>query len=188
MKINKDLIGNISIFLAENCSKPLYHTKLLKLLYLIDEEATKRTGSPITWLTYNVWQFGPVSEDIYFSKQKGYNKLSQFVKFEDTGNNAFIIRPVARFDRSEFTDLDLEIITDIVAKYGRKTVKQLIEITHEKGSLWETTKRKADIQFTGDNKTSNVTLNFADLLGDDGLKKTIYYSTLENIDLQSTLT
>jgi len=187
MKVNKDLIGNISVFLAERCSKPLYHTKLLKLLYLIDEEAAKRSGAPITWLSYNVWQYGPVSEDIYFSKQKGYNKLSEFVRFENTGKDAYVIKSIVQFDRSELTDLDMEIINDVVDKYGHMTVKQLIDITHAKGSLWETTKKRAGIQFSGDNKTSDVTLNFAELLGDDGFKKTIYYSTLENIELQSTL-
>jgi len=187
MKINKGLIGNISIFLAECCNKPLYHTKLLKLLYLIDEEATKRTGAPITWLTYNVWQFGPVSEDIYFSKQKGYNKLSGFVRFEDTGNNTIIIKPLAQFDCSELTDQDMTIINDVVDKYGHMNTQQLIDITHAKGSLWAKTKKRAGIQFSGDNKTSDVTLDFVELLGDDGFKKTIYYSTLENIELQATL-
>ena len=61
MYTNRNLIGNILILLSTRC-KPLYHTKLLKLLYLIDEEATKRTGTPLTWLSYNVWQFGPVGE------------------------------------------------------------------------------------------------------------------------------
>ena len=186
MKTNKDLIGNIIIFLADKC-KPLYHTKLLKLLYLIDEEATKRTGAPITWLTYNVWQFGPVSEDIYFSKQSGYNKLSRFVRFENVGNNSFIIKPIAKFDGSELTEQDMDIINGVVAEYGQMRTQELIDITHTKGSLWDITKKRTGIQFSADNKTSDVTLDFAELLGDDGFKKTIYYSTLENIELQSTL-
>ena len=186
MKANKNLIGNIIIFLAERC-KPLYHTKLLKLLYLIDEEATKKTGAPITWLTYNAWQFGPVSEDIYFSKQSGYNKLSGFVRFESAGNNAFIIKPIAKFDGSELTGQDMDIINSIVDKYGQMKTQKLIDITHTKDSLWDITKKRANIQFSADNKTSDVALDFVELLGNDGFKKTIYYSALENIELQSTL-
>ena len=186
MKVNKDLIGNITIFLAEKC-EPLYHTKLLKLLYLIDEESTKKTGAPITWLTYNAWQLGPVSEDVYFSKQSGYNKLSGFVRFENTKDNKFIIKPIARFDNSELTGQDMDIINSVISKYGHLTTRELVDITHTKGSLWDITKKRVGIQFSSDNKTSDVTLDFSELLGNDGFKKTIYYSTLENIELQSTL-
>ncbi|MDR0865056.1 MAG: SocA family protein [Candidatus Symbiothrix sp.] len=186
MRINKNLIGNIIILLAERC-KPLYHTKLLKILYLIDEEATKRTGAPITWLSYNVWQYGPVSEDVYFSKIEGVNKFSEFVKFEHLTGEKYIIRPVADFNDSEFSELDLQIIEDVIREYGHLNAKQLVDIVHSKDSLWEKTKRTVGIQFSGQNKTSPVALNFAELLGDDGFKKTVYYNTLENMELQSTL-
>jgi len=186
MKINKELIGNLLILLSEQC-KPLYHTKLLKLLYLIDEESVKKTGAPITWLSYSVWQFGPVSEDIYFSKIDGFNKFHGFVKFDHISGNKYIVRSVSSFDDSEFSDLDLRIIKDTLIRYGHLNTKQLIEITHSKDSLWEKTKKKYGIQFSGQNKTSSITLDFSNLLTDDGFKKTVYYNTLENIELQSTL-
>jgi len=186
MKINKELIGNLLVLLSEQC-KPLYHTKLLKLLYLIDEESVKKTGAPITWLSYSVWQFGPVSEDIYFSKIDGFNKFDGFVKFDPVSENKYIVRPVSSFDDSEFSDLDLRIISDTLDKYGHLNTKQLIEITHSKDSLWEKAKKKYEIQFSGQNKTSSITLDFSNLLANDGFKKTVYYNTLENIELQSTL-
>ena len=60
IQVNKDKIGNLIVLLAGRL-KPLYHTKLIKLLYLIDEEAVKDGGIPITWLDYKAWQYGPVS-------------------------------------------------------------------------------------------------------------------------------
>ncbi|GAP71690.1 transposase [Candidatus Symbiothrix dinenymphae] len=117
MKVNKNLIGNLAILLAERC-KPLSHTKLLKLLYLIDEEAVKRIAVPVTWLSYNVWQYGPVSEDIYFSKMEGYNKLSEFVRFDTLPDNTVVITPIAEFSNAEFYEDYLEIIDDVVAQYG----------------------------------------------------------------------
>lgn len=186
LKINKELIGNLLIYLSEQC-KPLYHTKLLKLLYLIDEESVKETGAPITWLSYSVWQFGPVSEDIYFSKIDGFNKFHGFVKFDHISENKHIVRPVSSFDGSEFSNLDLRIIKDTLNKYGHLNIKQLIEVTHSKDSLWEKTKKKYGIQFSGQNKTSAITLDFSNLLTDDDFKKTVYYNTLENIELQSVL-
>jgi len=174
------------ILLAERC-KPLYHTKLLKLLYLIDEESTKKTGTPITWLDYNVWQFGPVAEDVYFSKVEGYNKFSEFVRFCLVSDNKYIIRPVSKFDDSEFSDGDLKIIEKVIEKYGNLNTKQLVDVTHSKNSLWEKTKKTNKVQFSGQNKTSPINLNFTELLAEDGFKKTIYYNTLEIMELKSTL-
>jgi len=186
MKVNKQLIGNIMILLAERC-KPLYHTKLLKLLYLIDEESTRKTGSPITWLDYNVWQFGPVAEDIYFSKAEGYNKFSEFVRFDLVADSKYIIRPVSTFDDSEFSDGDLELIEEVIRKYGNLNTKRLVEITHAEGSMWEKAKRKFDIQFSEQNRTSTVTLNFSELIRGDEYKKNTYYDTLEFKQMQSAI-
>ncbi len=67
------------------------------------------------------------------------------------------------------------------------TAKQLVEITHAKGSLWEQTKTQHGVQFTESNKTRDITLDFAELVGDDGFRKSVYYATVENIELASTL-
>lgn len=65
---NKDLVGNLIILLANRC-KPLYHTKLMKLLFFIDKEATEVKGTPITWLDYKAWKLGPVSPELFYSKK-----------------------------------------------------------------------------------------------------------------------
>lgn len=186
MYTNRNLIGNMLVLLSQRC-KPLYHTKLLKLLYLIDEEATKRTGTPITWLSYNVWQFGPVAEDVYHSKWEGLNKFSEFVRFEKVADGKILIKPMVEFDDSSFSELDMQIIDDIIEHYGQLTAKQLVKIVHSKDSLWEKTRQQANIHFSAQNQTSSIPLDFSELLNNDGFKKTIYYSTLENLELQSTL-
>ena len=53
------------VYLSERIS-PIYHTQLIKLLYLIDEEAVKDDGVPVTWLDYKAWQYGPVAPDTYY--------------------------------------------------------------------------------------------------------------------------
>ena len=186
MCTNRNLIGNTIVLLSLHC-KPLYHTKLLKLLYLIDEESTKRTGTPLTWLSYNVWQFGPVAEDVYHSKWEGLNKFSEFVRFDEVADGKILVKPIAEFDDSSFSELDLQIINDIIEQYGCLTAKQLIDIVHSRDSLWEKTRQQANIHFSAQNQTSSIPLDFSELLSDDGFKKTIYYSTLENLELQYTL-
>lgn len=183
--VNKRLIGNLMVYLA-NKTKVIYHTKLLKLIYLIDERSTIETGAPITWLEYKVWNLGPVSEDIYFSKNKGYNKFSEYVQFCEK-NNGYIVKPIADFDISVFSEQDLNVINYILDKYGKMDSDKLVKITHKKGSLWSKEKEKNNIKFSKENRTSDYVINFVDLIDNDPFKKTIYYSTLENIELAATL-
>ena len=182
LKLNKALVGNLILFLAEHC-QPLCQTKLLKLLYLVDEEATKRYGTPITWLPYRVWKLGPVAKDVFFAKYPGTNLFDRYVKFEQQGTTC-MVKPVATFDDSEFSDLDMEVISDIVKKYGHLTAKKLVAITHRKGSLWSNTKERKHISFTAENSTSEEELDFSELL-DSGMKKTVYYNALESKRIES---
>lgn len=179
IKVNKELIGNLMILLAERC-KPLYHTKLLKLLFLIDEESMKKTGVPITWLDYKVWQLGPVADDVFFSKLPGYNKFSEYVSFNHLGDGSCIIKSIATFDDGEFCDLDLEIINSVIDKYGNKSSKELVELTHQEGSIYDTTKKKYGVEFSGANRTSDIEIDFKELL-DNTSKKAAYQYALESM-------
>ena len=57
-------IGNILLYFANEIN-PLYLTKAIKLLYILDETSVKEIGAPVTWLDYKVWKLGPVPESIY---------------------------------------------------------------------------------------------------------------------------
>lgn len=184
--VNKKIIGNIIILLANEC-KPLHHTNLLKLLYLIDEKSTIDHGAPITWLEFKAWKLGPVSPDVYYSKNKGYNKFYEYVDFKKENNNSYLVSPKKDFDGSLFCDSDLEIIRFVISNYGNLNSGKLIDITHQEGNLWDKTIKRNSISFSKENNTSDFSLNFLDLIEDDPFKKTIYYSTLENIEFASTL-
>jgi uncharacterized phage-associated protein len=66
---NLDKVGNLIIYLVDEIKRkyrqPLYITKLLKLLYIIDETSVKETGVPVTSLDYKVWRMGPVAYAVY---------------------------------------------------------------------------------------------------------------------------
>ena len=51
-------IGNALVYLSSHISD-LSKTKLLKLVYLLDEVSIRKSGVPIFNLTYKVWKFGP---------------------------------------------------------------------------------------------------------------------------------
>lgn len=184
IRINKDLVGNLIILLADNI-KPLYFTKLLKLLYLIDEEYTKEYGSPLTWLKYEVWKFGPVPTDIYFSKNIGENRYSKYVSFEYAGENKKTVHAKAKFSDLEFSDSELKLINKVIKKYQDYKIDQLIEEVHKNGSLWKKAIDKHNLRFSESNKTSDIQLDFSDLLNDN--MKMHYIDSLESLKLKSLL-
>jgi len=189
MKVNKDLIGNLMIYIVDYCknySTPLYQTKLLKLIYLIDEESVRQTGTPITWLDYEVWQKGPVPTDIYFSKLPHENKVDEYVSFEERSNKYLVVKK-KEFNDGDFSEVDLEVINHVLHDFGKKTSNELIEITHQPGSLWSIIVEEKNIRFSHDNHTSNEHIDFYKLLANDKLKQFNYRAARECLETNVAL-
>ncbi len=186
IKANRNLIGNLMIYITQQCGN-VYLTKMLKLLYLIDEEAVRRIGRPITWLEYEVWEHGPVAPAVWFSKDDCYNRFYDYVKFQATSSNTYKIQAIDQFDDSDFSQIDLDIIDDVLSKYGKLSAKQLVQITHAPDSLWRKVVSEKGIVFNENCHSSSETIPFINLIKDDGYMLTSYYSALESITLQTTL-
>lgn len=176
---NQDKIGNLMILLAERIN-PLYHTKLIKLLYLIDESAIKDSGVPITWLDYQLWQYGPVAPESFYIK--GDNNI--FGKFISTEKTQFgsIVKSNIPFDNKQFSEYEMSIIDMIINKYGRMSAEELVNITHEKDSLWSITKEENDEDFEIAN-TTPIILDLKRLIDDkiklqnyEGAEETMYFN------------
>ena len=181
MTVNKDLIGNLIIYIVDYCKKysmPLYHTKLLKLLYLIDEESVRQTGTPLTWLSYDVWQKGPVPTDIYFSKLPNLNKVVEYVSFEERSNKYRVVKK-KEFNDGNFSEVDLDIIDNVLRDFGKKTSEELIEITHQPGSLWSKVVKEKNVRFSNENHTSNESIDFSQLIAEDKFKRFNYWAARE---------
>lgn len=178
IQVNKDKIGNLIVLLAGRL-KPLYHTKLIKLLYLIDEEAVKDGGIPITWLDYKAWQYGPVAPETFFIKEET-NLFNSYLEKSKKGDGT-IIKPKVSFDDSEFSDYDLEIIERVITKFGHMAPKDLVKLTHKEGSLWDIAKKENHINFDDSNTTSDYTLDFTRIISDDELKLSNYEGAKETM-------
>ena len=181
MTVNKDLIGNLIIYIADYCknySTPLYQTKLLKLLYLIDEESVRQTGTPITWLDYDVWQKGPVATDIYFSKLPNLNKVDEYVSFVERSKKFLVVKK-KEFNDGNFSEVEIDIINNVLSAFGKKTSEELIEITHQPGSLWSEIVKEKKVRFSSENHTSNESIDFSKLLTDDNFKRFNYWASRE---------
>ena len=159
----------------------VFHTQLIKLLYLIDETAIKDDGIPVTWLDYKAWQFGPVAPETYYIKYR-QSVFDSFVSLYENniGENKLLLFPKVDFDDSEFSDYEMDIIDDVLKEYGTKSPSQLVNVTHEPGSLWDQTRLQYGIDFTKTKKT-DISLDFTKLIKDDNLKLMKYREAEENM-------
>lgn len=174
---NKDKIGNLMILLAERLS-PLYHTKFIKLLYLIDETAVKDDGIPVTWLDYKVWQYGPVAPETYFIKDDDH-LFAKYIHTKKSENGTLIV-PVSQFNENSFSEYELEIIDQVISKYGNLSSEDLVQLTHEKNSLWTKTKHENDLDFEQSiANVSDISLDFKRLIANDKQKLSNYEGAYE---------
>ena len=168
VEVNKEKIGNLMIYLADNL-RPLYHTKLIKLLYLIDEAAVKDSGVPVTWLDYKVWQYGPVSPAIYEIHYKD-NCFSEYVGCERTEWGRLIV-PKQGFSVDEFSRYEMELIEKVTKKYKNINAEDIVGVSHGKNTLWSKIKEENGIEFDSEiATTTNYSIDFSFLIKDDFIK------------------
>ena len=102
--------------------------------------------------------------------------LVSFIK-SDKGT---IIVPLVHFDRTLFSEYELEIIDKIISKYGALTSEELVIHTHEQESLWNTTKQENDIDFVNSPANiSNVSIDLKRLIAGDKQKLSNYEGAYE---------
>jgi uncharacterized phage-associated protein len=186
-EINK--IGNTIVYLAQHIPN-LSKTKLLKLLYLLDEASVKEFAVPFLNLEYYVWQAGPVATEIFgeISQESESSILDQFLRlrFQEINQRfAVFIEPKKDFDDSEFSDNDVEILEKFCQKFRDITAEQLVEITHRKNTLWYQIALKNNLLRDFETKrktTSNYKIDLSELLNDVPEKKAFYQEQLSFID------
>lgn len=164
--VNKDKVGNLMVYLSSKI-RPLHQTKLIKLLYFIDEFAVKENGIPVTWLDYNVWEKGPVAPETYFVKNNPENHIfSEYITIKKRDENSVEIKPAKKFDDSMFSDYELEVIDKVILELGSKNAHDLIDLSHQEGSLWDIVKKRNNIDFSNC-KTTNYPLDLSELVRED---------------------
>ena len=156
-------------------------TKLLKLLYLIDETAYARTGAPITLFDYKIWKMEPVAEELYNELRNAQNIAFQgealntdtYIRTEkrkgkDAGEQ-ILIYPVTEPDLSIFSGYEIELIQNIIDRFGSYTAMQLIHLLHEQNSLWHKAvqNHQPEQNFKMYGSKSNHSIDFAELIQHD---------------------
>ncbi|MDC7133608.1 Panacea domain-containing protein, partial [Bacteroides stercoris] len=113
---SRQKLGNAVIYIA-NHTEQLSKTKLLKLLFLMEEYMVKRYHVPFMGLPFEIWQAGPVAKDIFIDLSDGPFLLKDFVKTE-VQKDATYIRAIKPFCDDEFSDCEMEMMDEIIRKYG----------------------------------------------------------------------
>ena len=193
-------IGNLLSYLSARIPN-LSMTKALKLLYLIDETSYMRTGVSVTWLDYKVWEMGPVAEELYNELRYDQSilqngeaiNLEGFIRTEKSegsgGQTQIIIHPQNHYDLGEFSLYEMELIDNVIDRFGTYTAKQLISLLHEENTLWHkyVSDNNLKLNFQVYGKKSNYTIDFAELIKDDPLKQLAAQSAFESMQMQDEM-
>lgn len=168
-KSDKEKLGNTVVYIASH-TKNLSKTKLLKLLYFIEEYSVRRFHTPFLGLPFEVWQAGPVVKDVFIDLSETPVLLDGYVTKEVVGDATYIL-PAKSFVDDEFSDNDLLVMDEVMKKYGDKTAKELVGITHRKGSLWYMVAERNNLLASFENKlmnNSDCVIDFAEELTETG--------------------
>ncbi len=175
-----DKVGNAIVYLL-NALNDLSKTKILKLLYILDELSIKKSGIPFFNLKYKVWKFGPVSEEIFIDLSSETTLLKKYIKRTHTSKGSFI-KPITAFSDDEFSDNDIDLMDYVIKEFGSKTAKDLVSFTHRTNSPWYITAKDNLVLELLENEIINNTellIDLGMLVEHDERKKAIYNNYLE---------
>lgn len=121
--------------------------KLIKIIYLIDEAFVERRGFPLTWLDYYAWEKGPVARELYSLKDGAFSDYVICRKNGD-GKNIVSSQQGDSLSLQQFSEYELQVIDEMVARYAGMSSDELTGKTHEQGTLWHRTVADRNIDFS----------------------------------------
>ena len=172
-------LGNAVMYIAANAKYP-YKTEVLKLLFLMEERMVQKYHVPMLSIPFSVWRLGPVSVDVFEELSDGPVLLGDFISLQFNGQG-IIVKPIKDFDADEFSDAELQVMAEVMARYGQMNSEELIAETHKEGSLWRETAKEHGLLEDFDEcraNSSNVVIDMGRQLCPDD--REYYYETLEN--------
>ncbi|QEM12997.1 Panacea domain-containing protein [Mucilaginibacter rubeus] len=164
-----DKLGNAIVFLCERMGE-LSKTKLLKLIYLIEETSVKKYGVPFFNIRFDAWHLGPVSRDLFVEITGETILLDRYI---DKVNENGTINVVAKqaFSDDEFSDNELKLMEQIATTFKYTAADELIRLTHREHSPWHQTAAENGLLEAFEKKlatSSNAEIDLSRILaGDD---------------------
>lgn len=176
---SKVRLGNAVIYIASHAKYP-YKTEVLKLLFLMEERMVQKYHVPMLSLPFSVWRLGPVSVDVFEELSDGPVLLNDFITLQFNGQG-IMVNPTKVFDEDEFSDAELQVMHEVMDRYGQMNSDELIAVTHKEGSLWyATAKENGLLEDFAEQRanSSNIIIDMGRQLCPDD--REYYNETLEN--------
>ena len=162
-----DKIIEVILYLARVKDIELDIYKVVKLVYLADVLHLNKYGRPITYDQMLAMEYGPVPSTTYGILKE--DKRLRSVDYDDLpfdfirrGNRVYIENPKRELNMKLFSKSDLKALEETIDEHGKKTFRQLYDMTHEHEAYKRAWARK------GDGKSSPI--RFEDLLDESGNK------------------
>ena len=175
-----DKIGNAMVFLSKEIPE-LSKTKMLKLLYLLDESSISKSGIPFFNLQYKIWKLGPVAEEIFVELSDKPLRLGKYIGLKSTDGGTYIY-PKSDFCDDEFSDNDLELLKNFSVKYRNVPAKDLVDYTHSPNSLWRNTAEEYgvyELLESGAITNTEIVMDMSCLVRDDVRKRNMFEHYIE---------
>lgn len=172
-------LGNTILFLEQKI-QPLYKTKLLKLIYLLDELATARNGVPFLGLDYKLWQAGPVNSDLYEELNEPY-LLESFISLRQNEKGTQVIGK-KKFSDDEFSEMEVNLLKEIADRYKTAPAEKLVEITHRRAAPWYIIAKENNLLESFQERkinTTDIPVDLTLLIRNDPKKMAMYQENLE---------
>ena len=176
---SKVRLGNAVIYIASHAKYP-YKTEVLKLLFLMEERMVQKYHVPMLSLPFSVWRLGPVSVDVFEELSDGPVLLNDFITLQFNGQG-IMVKATKVFDEDEFSDAELQVMHEVMDRYGQMNSDELIAVTHKEGSLWyATAKENGLLEDFAEQRanSSNIIIDMGRQLCPDD--REYYNETLEN--------
>jgi len=138
------------VYLAGRINSPT-KMKIFKILYLADKLHMSRYGRFIIGDNYVAMQHGPVPSKTYAIVKQVENGSYSDAFAVPTTRQITPLRPPNLRDLSES---DIECFEETLREHGRKTAKQLRDITH--GDAWNRVSNRGEIFSEGSSSSQSV--------------------------------
>ena len=181
--INK--LGNTIVFLCERLA-PVSKSKLLKLIYLFEENSVRTYGLSFFNLKFFVWKSGSINRDI-FVELSSPSILENYIGYDSTKN---IIVPLLHFSDDEFSDNEIYLLKLIVEKFKSYSSEQLDDLIFRKHSLWyQTAKKSGFLEYFENNSmnSTDVEIDFTQLIENDPMKLSLYLNQKDYLEYNRLL-
>lgn len=178
-------IGELLNYICLRNQPYLYSTKLMKLLYIIDEESVIKTGVPITWMKFYIYSKGPLPEKLWLSLRTDNDIFKDYINLE-YNQLGYKITANGKWGLGEFSINEKIIIDETLDKFENNKVSYLIDYTHRKGGLWDKLVEEKNIEFV-DSDASPYVIDFEELIKNDNVKSLKYKAIQEEVIAMESL-